>query len=116
MSHIFKLTGIATLLVGIYFGLSYLYKNFQEVLFPFFAVFGIICFVGLIAYLFIRSIYGKNWKVIFGTRLLLGEDLMTSSKKLVREAEQGKVARETMTEFGVHIFWRLTDVFLKKSQ
>ena len=71
---------------------------------------GILFWVLLIGYSFFRIFYGKNWKLKAGANFFIGPGLMRVAKKVVEEANQAKVTRETLTELAVHIFWRLTKI------
>ncbi|WP_425422066.1 pentapeptide repeat-containing protein [Phaeodactylibacter xiamenensis] len=63
-------------------------------------------------YLFLRLYYGKGWLVKTGIRFGAGKGLMGATKTLVKEANKGELKKETIAEFGVHIFWRLTRIGL----
>ena len=66
----------------------------------------------IVIWLTLRILLGKNWMVKLSTKVFLGSNLMASTKKLVKEIKQKELNDETVTEFGVHIFWRLTRIGL----
>ena len=70
-----------------------------------------LAFWGLfVLYLILRLLFGKYWFAKAGLTYLAGKGLMESSKKMVKEMERGALQRETLTEVGVNIFWRLTRI------
>ena len=71
---------------------------------------GILLWVLLIGYSFFRIFYGRNWKLKAGANFFIGPGLMGAAKKVVEEANQAEIKKETLTELAVHIFWRLTKI------
>lgn len=56
----------------------------------------------------LRIIFGQHWLRKAGLSFFAGPGLMGTSKKLVQELKNREVKEETLTEFGVHVFWRFT--------
>ena len=75
---------------------------------PFFKYSGIILWIGIALYLLLRIFFGKNWPLKIGLRLFAGKDLVKSSKQLIKEVNEKQIKQETLTEVGVHVFWRFT--------
>jgi hypothetical protein len=69
---------------------------------------GIATWSGIILWLLLRLVFGRNWMLKVGSNLFLGSGLLQSAKKLKDEIKEGDINDDTVTEVAVRVFWRLT--------
>ncbi len=73
---------------------------------------GLVLWIGFIAFILTRLIFGKNWLVKLGITMFLGPGLKSAVKKLLQESEQKAITQDTLSEVAAHVFWRLTRIGL----
>ena len=108
MNQFFKSIGILTTVAVLAIGMYFLYENFSTYIDPVLKFVGFLTLVLMIVALIAWKSYGKNWLIKLGVVGIAGNDLVGASKKLVQEAEGGKVSAQTQIELGAQIFKRLT--------
>ena len=87
MNRFFQAVGIAATLTGVLYGGYYLFTHYQQLTTNFFFSLGVLTFGGLLLFLFIRLLFGKNWKWTAPTTTIFGTGLIQATTKLIQEGK-----------------------------
>jgi len=105
MDRLLKFIGLATIIIGVGYGILYLKSN-SEVFNEALRIFGLISAIALIGYIVARLIWGKNWILKGGAAMLVGSDLISAFKLFLGELPTPSKA--TTSVLAGHLVYRFT--------
>jgi len=106
MRRLLTFIGLITCIAGLYYGISYVFNNFDTFLSKFFYGFGILAFIFLIVWIILRLVYGKNWLIGSGKDALVGSDLISAINQTLDELPNP--SKPTLSKLGGHLVYRFT--------